>query len=109
MEERTLIQRLARHLAGETPDAWPEKVDAAASILALLKDPDAAMREAGDHGTWERMIDAALRERWSEPQSPASPRSPGGSDEEGDILLTRDAIGHDRADWVHIRRPEGRI
>ena len=35
MEERTLIQRLARHLAGETPEAWPEKVDAAASILAL--------------------------------------------------------------------------
>lgn len=104
MEERSLIERLARHLAGNMPDRGPERVDAAASILAIIKDSDAAMRAVGDQGVWERMIDAALRERWSVPQAAAEPGTPGGADEEGDMRLSPDAIGHDRADWVHIRK-----
>lgn len=103
MTERSLIERLARHLAAGTPEQWPDRVDAAASILAIVKDSDAAMRAVGDQDIWERMIDAALRERWTVPQS-AEPETPGGADEEGDMRLSPDAIGHDRADWVHIRK-----
>jgi hypothetical protein len=106
MEERSLIEKLARHLAAGEPEAWPTKVEAAASILAIMKEPDSAMRAAGDQNAWERMIDAALRERWQVPQPGADSGSPGGSDEEGDMRLTRDAIGHDRADWVHLRKGE---
>lgn len=104
MTERSLIERLARHLAAGTPEQWPDRVDAAASILAIVKDSDAAMRAVGDQDIWERMIDAALRERWTVPQSAAEPETPGGADEEGDMRLSPDAIGHDRADWVHIRK-----
>lgn len=106
MEERSLIEKLARHLAAGEPDAWPAKVEAAASILAILKEPDPAMRAAGDQDAWERMIDAALRERWQVPQPAADGDSPGGADEEGDMRLTQDAIGHDRADWVHLRKED---
>ena len=48
MEERSLIERLARHLAADRPDQWAARADDAATILAILKDPDPAMREAGD-------------------------------------------------------------
>lgn len=104
MTERSLIERLARHLAADAPEQWPDRVDAASSILAIVKDSDAAMRAVGDQGVWERMIDAALRERWTVPQSAAEPGAPGGADEEGDMRLSPDAISHDRADWVHIRK-----
>lgn len=106
MEERSLIERLARHLAAETPDQWSERVDAVASILAIIKDADAKMRAVGDMDVWERMIDAALRERWTVPQASAEPGTPGGADEEGDIRLSPEAIGHDRADWVHIGKSQ---
>lgn len=106
MEERSLIEKLARHLSAGEPEAWPGKVEAAASILAIMKEPDAAMRAVGDHDAWERMIDAALRERWQVPQPGAGGDVPGGADEEGDMRLTQDAIGHDRADWVHLRKGE---
>ena len=46
MEHRPLIERLARHLAA-TPDDWPAHVEDAASILAIVKQPDDAMRAAG--------------------------------------------------------------
>jgi hypothetical protein len=104
MEDRSLIERLARHLAAAQPDDWPAKVEDAASILALIKEPDVAMRADGDAGTWGTMIDAALRERWSLPQPGAKAGESGGSDEEGEIRLTADAVGHDRADWVHLHR-----
>jgi hypothetical protein len=104
MEDRTLIERLARHLAAGAPDQWPARVEDAASILAILKEPDAAMREAGDAAAWGAMVDAALRARWSVPQAPAGTDTPGGADEEGDMRLTPDAIGHDRADWVHLHQ-----
>ncbi|BBD96924.1 hypothetical protein SAMIE_1004250 [Sphingobium amiense] len=106
MNTPPLIARLARHLAKDRPDDWPGHVEAAASILAILKDADEAMREEGDLAIWQRMIDAALRERWTMRQPGADGTSPGGADEEGDMRLTPDAIGHDRADWMHIRREQ---
>ena len=108
MENRSLIERLARHLAAAAPDDWPARVEDAASILALIKEPDAAMRAAGDGSIWGAMIEAALRERWSAPRSAAQTDEPGGSDEEGEIRLTSDAVGHDRADWVHLHHGEER-
>ncbi|CAM8644718.1 MULTISPECIES: hypothetical protein [Sphingobium] len=102
MENHTLIERLARHLAAAAPGEWQARIEDAASILAILKEPDAAMREAGDVGMWGAMIDAALRERWAIAQPAAEPNEFGGSDEEGEIRLTSDAVGHDRADWVHL-------
>ncbi len=67
-----------------------------------MKEPDGAMRDAGDNAIWSAMIDAALRERWSLPHPATSTGEAGGADEEGEIKLTSDAVGHDRADWVHL-------
>ena len=106
MENRSLIERLARHLSATQPDDWPAHVEDAASILAILKEPDAAMRAAGDAEAWGMMIDAALRDRWSMPRPSAPADEPGGADEEGEIRLTSDAVGHDRADWVHLHHGE---
>lgn len=102
MEDRSLIERLARHLAAADPDNWPARVEDAASILALLKEPDAAMRAAGNADAWREMIDAALRERWSVARLAADEDAPSGSDEEGEIRLTPDAVRGDHADWVHL-------
>jgi hypothetical protein len=102
MENRPLIERLARHLAADQPENWPARLEDAASILAILKEPDAAMREAGDGSAWAAMIDAALRERWSLEQTASETEPPLGTDEEGDMRLTPDAVSHDRADWVHV-------
>lgn len=104
MEQRSLIERLARHLAAAQPDEWAARIEDAASILAIIKEPDAAMRDAGDGPTWAAMIDAALRDRWSVaqcgPNVAANPHQ--GADEEGEFGLTADAVGGNRADWVHI-------
>lgn len=107
MEQRSLIERLARHLAAARPDDWPARVEDAASILALIKEPDAAMRAAGDGAAWTAMIDAALRERWSlarpAPDDGSDDHPQQGADEEGEYGLSADAVGRDRADWVHIQ------
>lgn len=105
MEHRPLIERLARHLAA-TPDDWPAHVEDAASILAILKEPDSAMLAAGDASAWEAMIDAALRERWTVTPPAADDQPSAGSDEEGEIRLSRDAVGNNRADWVHLQTPQ---
>ncbi|MFZ2998360.1 hypothetical protein [Sphingobium sp.] len=104
MEPRPLIERIARHLAGTDPNRWPDHVEQAGSILALAKEPDAAMREAGDTATWGAMIDAALRQRWDGTHTPVhtSDQPPAGADEEGEAPLSPDAVGRDRADWVHL-------
>ena len=107
MEHRPLIERLARHLAA-TPDDWPAHVEDAASILAIVKQPDDAMRAAGDAGMWESMIDAALRERWTVTQPAADDQPPAGADEEGEFRLHPDAVGGNRADWVHLQEPKER-
>ncbi|MDT7535240.1 hypothetical protein OVY48_17665 [Sphingobium sp. SA2] len=102
MKNPALIEKLARHLATDAPDDWPARVQDAASILALMKEPDEAMRAVGDAAIWEAMIDAALRERWTVAPPAANESDSGGSDEEGEIRLTSEAVGNDPADWVHI-------
>ncbi|WP_176592804.1 hypothetical protein [Sphingobium sp. EM0848] len=106
MEQRTLIERLARHLAARDPDRWEEHVEDAASLIALLKSPDEAMSKAGDGRIWEAMIDAALRERWAvgAPSQASEPLA--GTDEEGEIALSPDGVSGNRADWVHLHDPE---
>jgi len=103
MEERTLIERLARHLAADEPAQWQSRAADAASILAILKEPDAAMREAGDESVWRAMVNAALRQRWS-----AAPGSNGdeprpGTDEEGEFSLQPHGVTGNHAEWVHVR------
>lgn len=102
MEQRTLIERLARHLAVNDPDKWQERVADAASILAIMKDPDPAMREAGDEAQWRAMINAALRERWAVSTHPGGDRAEPGTDEEGEIALHPHGVTGNRADWVHV-------
>lgn len=106
MEQRTLIERLARHLATGSPDQWQDRVADAASILAIMKDPDPAMREVGDESQWRAMIDAALRERWTVATSPGGDQAEAGTDEEGEISLPRDGVTDNRADWVHVHDPQ---
>ncbi|EPR09056.1 hypothetical protein M527_08400 [Sphingobium indicum IP26] len=109
MEQRTLLERLARHLASghpdPHPDRWQEQVEAAAGLLAIIKDPDDVMRQAGDDRIWRAMIDAALRQRWSIASAP-SVEPPGGADEEGDIPLTPDTVSGNRAEWVHLHETQ---
>lgn len=104
MTQSSLIERLARHLATGTSRPWESRLEDAASILAILKEPDAAMIDAGDDGVWRAMIDAALRERWSVTPPASGEGEVVGADEEGEIALTKDAVSHDRADWTHVHR-----
>lgn len=49
--------------AGDVVDrVWRDYRADALSILRTLREPDAAMAEAGDVAVWERMIEAALAE-----------------------------------------------
>ena len=73
-----LIERIARVIAGRVvsinaggDDAsagdrvdsiWRDYRGDALSIIRALREPDAAMAEAGDVAVWERMIEAALTE-----------------------------------------------
>lgn len=102
MEQRTLIERLARHLAAGKPDQWQARVEDAASILAILKQPDAAMCEAGDEAAWRAMINAALRERWSVAPTGSGEAPRPGTDEEGEFSLPADGVTGNRADWIHV-------
>ena len=72
----SLVERIARVIAGRIvsinadgsdPSAgdrvdaiWRDYREDAVSILRTLREPDPAMAEAGDLGTWQRMIEAAL-------------------------------------------------
>ena len=38
--------------------------------------------------------------------NPAAGEAPGGTDEEGDMRLTPDSVGHDRADWIHLHNKQ---
>lgn len=103
MDQPSLIERLARHLAAGQPDDWPAHLEQAASMLAILKEPDEVMRDSGDGDVWRAMIDAALRERWTVAPPGGQPEAEvGGADEEGEIRLTPDAIRRNNADWVHV-------
>ena len=70
------VERIARILAGrdvsinaegDDPSAgdkvnalWPQYREDAVSVLRTLREPDPVMAAAGDTGTWERMVEAAL-------------------------------------------------
>ncbi|MGK2908401.1 MAG: hypothetical protein ACSLE1_01130 [Sphingobium sp.] len=108
-ETRTLVERLARYLAtrdldaANPSDAWADHIEAAASLLAVIKDPDAEMEQAGDGATWRRMIDAALVSRWSLQSSLSGEQgeAPGGSDEEGDVPFSENAPGVEKSpSWI---------
>ena len=74
----SLVERIARVIAGRVvsinaggsdPSAgervdniWHDYRGDALSVIRTLREPDAAMAEAGDVETWERMIEAALSE-----------------------------------------------
>lgn len=108
MEQRTLIERLARHLAGNEPDRWQDRVEDAASLIAIMKNPDDTMREAGNESIWQSMIDAALRQRWAVASAGGSEEPPAGTDEEGEIALPPDSVSSNRADWVHLHESGGK-
>jgi len=73
-----VVERIARVIAGrvisinaegDDPSAgdkvdsiWRDYREDALSILRTLREPDPAMAAAGDVGTWQRMIEAALAE-----------------------------------------------
>ena len=76
-----IIERIARVLAGQqfsrnasgegpadVPAAdlvdlhWPDHVDDAVAVLKTLREPDDAMRAAGDAEMWEAMVRAAIGE-----------------------------------------------
>lgn len=106
MEQRTLIERLARHLAAGDPDQWQGRVADAASILAIMKDPDAHMRDAGDETLWRAMIDAALRQRWQVAGGEGGDEARPGTDEEGEFRLHPHGVTDSRAEWVHVYNPQ---
>jgi hypothetical protein len=76
VSETTIVERIARVLAGErasvnaegylasagdvVDDSWREHVAQARAVLHTLREPDAAMAAAGDVETWRAMVEAAL-------------------------------------------------
>lgn len=48
------------HAASAVDAAWPEHVDDAYAILHTLREPDAAMAQAGDPVIWRKMVGAVL-------------------------------------------------
>ena len=81
----SLVERIARILAGRTASAnaegdepsaarivdsaWPDYRAEALSVIRTLREPDAALAGAGDVEMWERMIEAALAEAEAEAAS----------------------------------------
>jgi hypothetical protein len=81
----SLVERIARVIAGRVVSAnaegdetsagrlvdsvWRDYRDDALSVVRTLREPDAAMAEAGDVEIWERMIEAALAEAEAEASS----------------------------------------
>lgn len=76
MVHMTIIERIARVLAGERLSAnaggseasagdlinsqWQSHVQEAIAVIKALRDPDEAMVGAGDKQVWQSMIDRAL-------------------------------------------------
>lgn len=115
LEQRTLVERVARYLATRKvepmpsqADTWPNHIEAAASLLAIIKDPDPRMLEVGDLNIWQKMIDAALVERWALDKALGEGRGhpPGGSDEEGEVPYTEHSPGVEKTpSWVQESDP----
>jgi hypothetical protein len=73
---QTAAERIARVLAGqrisvnaegdeesasrEVDDVWKDYLADAAAVLRTLREPDAAMAEAGNAAVWEKMILVAI-------------------------------------------------
>lgn len=73
---RPLVERIARVLAGaalssnaegsdpsaaeKVDRAWPQHLNQASAVLHTMREPDEAMAAAGDLGTWQRMVEAAI-------------------------------------------------
>ena len=78
----SLVERIARVIAGRVvsinaeggqasagpivDQVWRNYQGDALSVIRTLREPDAAMAEAGDVEIWERMIEAALAEAEAE-------------------------------------------
>ena len=78
VSQSSAVERIARVLAGvklsgnaegqgcsmgeAVDDRWREHLRQAAAVLRTLREPDAAMAEAGDPKVWSAMVEAALRE-----------------------------------------------
>lgn len=76
---RPIVERIARVLAGvalssnaegsdpsagdKVDAAWPEHVNQALAVLHTMREPDEAMTAAGDLGTWQRMVEAAIAQQ----------------------------------------------
>lgn len=101
----TMIERLARHLAAGDGVNWPQRVDRAAGIIALMKTPDQEMSEAGNETVWRAMIDAALRQRAGLPGTNSDPPMGAGTDEEGEVALP-DNLSPDnqQGGWVQFQQ-----
>lgn len=72
----TLVERIARVLAGRAEssnaegddssagpsvdETWHEYTDDALAILRTMREPDQVMASAGDPAVWEKMVEAAL-------------------------------------------------
>ena len=87
VSEQSLVERIARVLAGAAhssnaegsdPSAgdkvdlvWREHVDSALAVLHTMREPDAQMAAVGDVETWRRMTQAAIAsaEATSEPSA----------------------------------------
>jgi hypothetical protein len=79
VSEQSLVERIARVLAGAAhssnaegsdPSAgdkvdlvWHEHVNQALAVLHTMREPDQEMAAAGDAEVWRKMIEAALAER----------------------------------------------
>lgn len=103
-----LVQRLAHYLAQKAGGGDAAGfADDAASILALIKEPDQAMIDAGDAATWRAMIDAALVARWETGigLGEAAPPPPAGTDEEGEVPFDPGrGLVEDKRSWVQVRQ-----
>jgi hypothetical protein len=115
MDEPTLIERLARYLAimkageGTEVPPWTDQVEQAATILALIKDPDPAMEAEGDGHVWRAMVDAALRGRWALTAAlgGTAEAPPAGADEEGELPLDPSHMPENEpSSWVAIGRKD---
>lgn len=76
VSETTIVERIARVLAGQrasanaegfltsagdvVDDTWREHLDDAKAVLRTLREPDPTMAGAGDVATWKAMVEAAL-------------------------------------------------
>ena len=76
VSEMSAVERIARTLAGQrlsanaegylasagdvVDDEWRTHLGDARAVLHTLREPDAAMADAGDIETWKAMVEAAL-------------------------------------------------